>query len=234
MGIVTRGIPTALVDLLRDNYQLDYFVETGTYFAETSIWASSRFARVYTIESAKVLYDDAVRQHGHIENIEFILGDSRQHLAELTARLAAPALFWLDAHWSSGVTAGEHDECPLLEELAVITRSTQQHVLLIDDARLFMSPPPHPYNYKQWPTIADIVETIQAKWHYYMLIHDDVIVAVPETLKEIVAQYCQQLTTLRLEQDEIRRNNAPDRLLANGIGSIKNYLRPVKRFLLRR
>ncbi|MDR1514735.1 MAG: hypothetical protein LBS45_03495 [Synergistaceae bacterium] len=53
----------------------------------------------------------------------------------------SPMLFWLDAHWSGGDTAGENIQCPLLEELKIILDSNSSHFILIDDARLILASP---------------------------------------------------------------------------------------------
>jgi len=52
--------------------------------------------------------------------------------------LDEPALFWLDAHYSQGVTAGASEAAPILKELSCLAgRHRHKDVILIDDARLF-------------------------------------------------------------------------------------------------
>jgi hypothetical protein len=51
--------------------------------------------------------------------------------------LNEPAIFWLDGHYSGGFTAMGEKETPVYEELKIIFSNKQDHVILIDDARLF-------------------------------------------------------------------------------------------------
>jgi len=73
-------------------------------------------------------------------------------------------LFWLDAHWSGGDTYGENDECPLMDELKIIFQYRKNYVILIDDARLFMAPPPKPHKIENWPSIKEIVNILPYEW----------------------------------------------------------------------
>jgi hypothetical protein len=86
-------------------------------------------------------------------------------------------VFWLDGHWSAGDTAGEGDECPLLEELATIG---PQHAILIDDARLFIEPPPPPHDPSQWPTLEQVMAALAQR---EVTIREDVVVALPRRLR---------------------------------------------------
>ena len=52
--------------------------------------------------------------------------------------MTAPALFWLDGHYSHGVTARGAQDTPILQELTAILADTRfDHCLLLDDARAF-------------------------------------------------------------------------------------------------
>jgi hypothetical protein len=84
----------------------------------------------------------------------------------------------LDAHWSGGDTYGQEDECPILEELKIIFNSPiKNFAILIDDARLFLAPPPLPHILKSWPTIRQIIKVIPEEFD--IIINDDVIFIVP-------------------------------------------------------
>lgn len=140
MGIVKMGPPAEVLDKIRE-FGVKVFVETGTYKAQTSVWASKRFDIVYTVEASKKLYNEAVEEYGNIRNIKFMRGISRESLREIINEIDTQAVFWLDAHWSGGETFGSDDECPLIDELGLITKKRIRHYILIDDARLFMCPP---------------------------------------------------------------------------------------------
>ncbi len=195
MGVVRCGIPQLLTLSLQNAFRIEEFIETGTFLGTTAAWAAKYFARVTTIEAAPKLHAEAAARHAAIGNIRFMLGDSRQALAEIVPKLTKPALFWLDGHWSAEDTAGEHDQCPLADELAVLAKSPLQHFVLIDDARLFAFPPPAPMNVDQWPTLDAVMDGLRAGGRTpYIVMIEDVIVATPQRAKPIVAAYCRRDT----------------------------------------
>jgi hypothetical protein len=191
MGIVRMGVPTELVTALRRQASSDTFVETGTYRGETAIWAAKTFTRVVTIEQAQSFYDAAKVRLAPLKNVEVRFGNSRTELSRLAESLSGPVVFWLDAHWSGGETYGQGDECPLLDELAVIAKRPNADIILIDDARLFLEPPPVPHLPEQWPSIAEVCAALGAPERRFIVIFEDVIVAVPLALKTPLQVFCQ-------------------------------------------
>lgn len=193
MGIVRMGPPTEVLDKIRE-LGVKIFIETGTYKAQTSVWASKIFDMVYTIEASKKLFNEALKEYGNIENIRFTCGVSKKCLKTIIDEINAQAVFWLDAHWSGGETFGKDDECPLLDELGLITKNGIKHYILIDDARLFMCPPPLPHKVDSWPDIFSIV-THLTKAGYKIFIHEDVIIAVPNKNGRDFAEFFQKIAT---------------------------------------
>lgn len=185
---------------LKNEYNLPIFVETGTFQGGTSVWASEHFQKVFTIEFAKHIYEATSTAYSHVKNIEFLWGHTKEQLKLVVPQLKEPALFWLDAHWMGGGTAGENDECPLLEELQIINDSECEHFILIDDARLFLSPPPSPHRIEQWPGMNEIIATLSAGRSRYTVIFEDAIISVPERAKVVVARYCQDVNTKGWEE----------------------------------
>jgi hypothetical protein len=198
MGLVRGGPPEELVDALRRRFGITTFVETGTYEGVTTEWAAARFARVVTVELADALHTAAARRLSGLTNVETRHGDSRRVLAELAPTLDGPALFWLDAHWSGGETAGSDDPCPLLGELAALRESQHRHYVLIDDARLFLSPPPLPHPPGSWPGVHDVERALRELGLARPRVVDDVIVAVPPTAAGIVGAYARRNEPLRV------------------------------------
>lgn len=196
MGLVHPGIPKELALQLQRQYGIETFVETGTYYGGTAVWASSHFKDVFTIEFAKPIYDQVVKTHGSLSNVHFIFGNSREELPKITAALDKPTLFWLDGHWSVGETYGENDECPILDEIGAILQSPFAHFILIDDARLFLAPPPEPLHIEQWPTIKTIVDHFSSTAHRYeVFVYEDAIIAVPQSAAQFTAEYLQDKTS---------------------------------------
>lgn len=220
---IHKGPPKSLMLHLAAEYSLDTFIETGTYRARTAVWASSHFDSVVTIERCRELYEATRAKYQGIQNIDFLFGDSRCLLPEAVSQLQGPAIFWLDAHWSGGETWGKDDECPVLDEIRSITNSEFAHLLFIDDARLFLAPPPLPLAIDQWPSLDRVILALKSGTReYYMVVVEDVIVAVPHRARVSVANYCQALSTERLRQ-YVRQKPVPTTksglaALAHGLG----------------
>lgn len=194
MGLVRMGIPTDIARFIKENFNINTFVETGTYKGETAIWASSLFDKVFTIEYSKQFYNETKSKYIKAKNIEFIFGDSRQELQKLLPNIGQ-SIIWLDAHWCSLGSYGETDQCPLLKELELINKYEKDHFILIDDARFFITPPPLPHSLDFFPDISTIIKTITSKREQYIIIYEDVIIIVPKLAKEKFMNYMQTITT---------------------------------------
>lgn len=188
MGSVNFGVPEQLALFLRDRFDLRTFVETGTFGGATAAWAAQHFATVYSIEASEKHWHEARQRYAALRNVDFVLGDSPARLSALMGRLERP-MFWLDAHWCGGDTAGDAGECPLLDEIAAIAAARlPQAIILIDDARLFLQPPPAPHRWEQWPDIAAVLHGLERCGDLFVAVCDDVIVAVPrEARGDVVA-----------------------------------------------
>ena len=194
MGLVRFGPPTELIFQLRSAFSIDSFIETGTYRGDTAFWAAGQFAHVVTLEGSEKVFAYASARLKDLPNVRVLHANSSEALPKIIPMLPKPAIFWLDAHWCGGPTFGQEidNECVLLSELRAIHASPHQHFILIDDARLFLAPPPRPHKPAQWPTIEQVIAAIrQGPREYYIAIFEDVIIAVPMAAKEIIVQHCQ-------------------------------------------
>lgn len=184
MGIIHPSISFELAENLKTTFRLRSFVETGTYLGNTSAWAASHFERVITIEADAALYARARERFANQSNVEVYFGNSGEIISVIVSRLPDPSLFWLDAHYSGEGTAGESHECPLLAEIAALDASPIEHVVLIDDARMFLSPPPPPHRVEEWPNIRMVIERLCArKPDSFICVFEDVIIRVPAEAK---------------------------------------------------
>lgn len=199
MGDVTFGIPHDLALSLRDKLNIQTFIETGTYKGGTALWASDYFT-TYTIEADekrwyKTISDFLVKYNNAYNKIKFIVGDSRIELGKLLKEINEPVLFWLDAHWigNTKLAYEQKDECPLLDELQAIQewqrRTNQECVVLIDDARLFVEPPPYPHHPEQWPNQYEIDDCLP---FHEMAIAKDVIIMYPSKLRNLVYDWIEK------------------------------------------
>ena len=194
MGLIRMGPPQSLIQKIAENKQVAIFIETGTYHGNTAAWAAKLFKRVFTIEKSKKHYEQAVEKYGEVENIDFLLGDSRTQIERIVETLPGAAVFWLDAHWSGGETYGGKDQCPLLEEIEAIQEITSDVYLFIDDARLFLSAPQPPHNAEQWPNISQVIEALRLRsQNDYIVVIEDCIISVPAHSKSMLVEYCQQI-----------------------------------------
>lgn len=211
------GPPDWLVERVREHFGITTFVETGGYLGDTAAWAASKFAAVHSVEAHRESYLKAVARCGHLANIKFVHGESAAFLAGIVPSLAGDAVFWLDAHWMGSGSYGAHAECPLLAELSEINRSPHAHFLFIDDARLFLSPPPQPHRAEQWPALADVMAALAAKDRYTIVL-EDVIISVPANARGEILPWVQQHTTAAWHHGASEAKGWFERLLGRGRG----------------
>lgn len=112
-------------------------VETGTYYGDMIYAQLDNFSRIYSIELSERLYRKAKRRFKKNESVTLLHGDSSEVLREIVPTFKEPVLFWLDGHYSGGITAQGKLDTPIWEELTTILQSGVRHMILIDDARCF-------------------------------------------------------------------------------------------------
>lgn len=189
MGNIRMGPPQGMVLFLKKGAGARQFVETGTFRGDTAQWASEHFDEVYTIELSPEYHAAALNRFAANTRVRPLSGNSAEVLAALVAKMSAPALFWLDAHWSGLDTSGRDHECPLLQELAAINASPLDHVVLVDDARLFCAPPPAPHRAADWPDLFTTVSVLAAGGRRHVVLRDDVLAAVPVAMKDALVEF---------------------------------------------
>jgi len=193
-GNVVKGIMIYYRDLI----DAKVMVETGTYhgamveklircfeeimsvelseeclaIAKTRVERQDRFKRIRGVPPAKTNL-----VHGNSVDVlpsflDFLLEPKR------------PAVFWLDAHYSGGITSKlEEQDCTAMEELIMILDHPSSynedprellHVILIDDARTMGT--------RGYPTIAEITSAArERKDNIRVKVEDDIIQISPVT-----------------------------------------------------
>ena len=187
MGAIHLAPFAELAAALKQKYAIGDFVETGTYMGDATAWAAALFPRVWTIEIRADFQAQAKKNTGEPANVTFLLGNSAEQLKQVCAQLRAPAMFWLDAHAGAGYF-GKEDNCPLLEEIDVITAGEHQHIMVIDDARAFYAPPPPPFDYTKWPPLEQVMRHVLAKHDYHVVLMIDCLLCVPQSARELIAE----------------------------------------------
>jgi hypothetical protein len=122
------GIPTAT------------WVETGTFQGDTAEFLSHKAEQVFTIEPDDALFRSAVHRFANAPNVHVLRGLSEDILPELLPQLSGDVTFWLDGHYSGGITHQGPSHTPILRELEVIAANLHRYkrvCILIDDVRLF-------------------------------------------------------------------------------------------------
>lgn len=119
-------------------FKIRTLIETGTYLGGT-IWATRRnFKKIYSIEVDKDLYEKAKKDFKEYEHVRIIQGDSGNVISDILKEIKEPCLFWLDGHYSEGITSKGELNTPILKELEhILNHEIKEHVILIDDARCF-------------------------------------------------------------------------------------------------
>jgi hypothetical protein len=126
-------------------YGLRTLVETGTYLGSMVHAMRPHFDRVVTIEVDQALAARARWRFRNDPGVTVLQGDSAELIADVVRGLDGPALFWLDGHFSGGITGFGASHCPVMQELPPVLGDARfAHVVLIDDSRCFGSDPAYP------------------------------------------------------------------------------------------
>lgn len=193
MGIIRMGIPEDLTIFIKDLADIKSFIETGTYLGQTSAWASQYFESVITIEYSEEIYKKTLDNYRELSNVRFLFGDSRK-LLESILPTVEQSILWLDAHWCSSGSYGIDDQCPLIKEIDIINSNDKEHIILIDDARLFLAPPPLPNSIQYFPDLNQLLEALNNKKRV-VFVYEDVFIIVPVKYKNEMQNYLQKKTT---------------------------------------
>lgn len=128
-----------------EKYNLECLIETGTFHGDMIEAMKRTFPKIYSIELSRYYFEKAQRKFKLDRNVELLFGDSGIVLGELLQTIKQPALFWLDGHYSEGMTAKGEKYTPIFEELHhILNHDEPRHVIIIDDARLFGTDPGYP------------------------------------------------------------------------------------------
>ena len=228
MGAVTFGVPLDLARTLVRAGGLRSAVETGTYLGDSALALRKLVPRVWTVELLPDIHRQAAERIGTRSDITLLLGYSPDVLAGIATDVEGPTLFWLDGH---GGTFGGNDvpsgfkECPVLDELGAIDQfpQSEQACILIDDARAFFGPMLQ-HNPEEWPTFLELATRLTRTADRYVTVLDDVVIAVPSTLRPVVDDWwrdkLRERDGLEALQYQLRQEREPSRRVA-----FKKFLR---------
>jgi len=175
-----RGVPVPhlvkqqTIKKYAQDYNIGILVETGTFFGDMIAAMLDSFEKIYSIELSEDLHARAKRRFRSSKKVELICGDSGKEIRRVIAKLDKPAIFWLDGHYSGGITAKGEKDTPVIEEIEHILEAPEKgHVVIIDDARCFGEDP-------VYPTVKELEEMVRNKRDDLELtVADDSIRIVP-------------------------------------------------------
>ena len=173
-GSIPHVVKRRIVRQYARRFGLRTLVETGTHIGHMVAAMRKEFEDIYSIELGRQLYERACARFDGEKAVHLYCGDSASVLPPIIAGLRTPALFWLDAHYSGGVTARGDIDTPIVAELQRILGSGRMpHVVLIDDARSFQGTAGYPTPEGLRHLVAEL------RPDYEMTIMQDVIRPVP-------------------------------------------------------
>lgn len=126
-------------------FSLQTLIETGTYLGHMVFAMKGSFGKIISIELDVALYESAKQNFANFEQVAIVHGDSGERLPVILETIKQPCLFWLDGHYSAGITARGRLDTPIISELrAIFNHDVTRHVVLIDDARCFIGQDDYP------------------------------------------------------------------------------------------
>ncbi len=170
-----------------NRFNAETFVETGTYLGDMVYAVRNSFKEIFSIELSKHLYDLVKKRFAEYDHIQLINGDSYDELKNVIDRIGGTCVFWLDGHYSGGITAKGKKDAPIIEEInAIFDSDLDNYVILIDDARTFSGGGVCPIgNKNDYPTIKQIQKIVHDKCDDYVINTKDDIIRVHKKICDI-------------------------------------------------
>ena len=147
------------------------WVETGTYLGTTTSFLSGLFPHVYSLEPEPKLYAAACERFKD-KNVSLFNDVSENIFPSLLPKLSGNINFWLDGHYSAGITFKGEKDCPVEDELIAIEQNFDNFnkiSILIDDVRCFL---PNNSSYTDYPSIDYLVDWARRMNFHWRIEHD--------------------------------------------------------------
>ncbi len=150
-----------------ERFNTKVLIETGTYLGTTLNAVKHHFKKIHSIELNQKLFEDVKEKFKHYSHIHLVQGDSGEKLKDILSRTNESCLFWLDGHYSGGITSKATLETPIIKGLETIFKHSLRHIILIDDARCFDGT-------NDYPTLKE-VKDLGLKNNYTAEVRNDII-----------------------------------------------------------
>jgi hypothetical protein len=140
-------INTLMPEVL-EKYKTNNFIEFGTHKGNGCKLANYLgFENIYSIEIDDFFFNISNLTLRRFKNIHLFKGSTLNVLPQLLEKIDEKSTFWIDSH--------SENNCPILKELEILsTHKFKNHILLIDDMRMFGTA------YYGYVTIKQIIDSI--------------------------------------------------------------------------
>ena len=163
--------------LINNNYSDSLWIETGTYYGETTKLLSKISKKTISIEADKELFETSKKKLKNLKNVELLNGKSEDLLNKsISENLDFKNIcIYLDAHLCQDhlkniKTFGSEDTAtPILQELEIIKKyygKFEKFNVLIDDIRLFYG------NFQNYPDKNILVDWCKENNFSWEIEHD--------------------------------------------------------------
>lgn len=162
--------------LLRNGISRAPWVETGTYLGQTTELLAKDGSQVYSIEPEPILFSNAEKRFSSFTNVKILKGTSEEIFPTLLPTIKGNVNFWLDGHYSEGITFKGKKNTPLLDELHCISENLDHFnrvCVLIDDIRCCYAQSPDHSDYPSIDFLVDWARNNKLIWH----IEHDIFIA---------------------------------------------------------
>lgn len=157
--------------LLRNGLPDCVWVETGTFVGGTTRLLAKHSKYVVSIEPDRLLFNRAQRRLRKVRNLEIVNGPSEEVLPQILPDLRGNVCFWLDGHYSGGVTYRGHQDSPIVDELLEIEKHISKFdniSILVDDVRMFDSN----HQESSYPPLEALVAWAMSNQFHWTIEHD--------------------------------------------------------------
>jgi hypothetical protein len=158
--LIRNGIPDAV------------WIETGTFLGQTTQFLSKHATKVYSVEPEPTLFANAQKYFSKFGNVEILNGASESVFPKLLPRINGDVNFWLDGHYSSGITFKGQQDTPIVDELKQISQNLHHFAkvcVLVDDLRCFN---PQQSEYSTYPPLDFLVDWARQNSFHWHIEHD--------------------------------------------------------------
>ena len=131
---------------------------------------------VYSIEPEPTLFSKAEQRFRNTSNVKIIKGLSEDVFPKLLPTISGNICFWLDGHYSDGITFKGPQDTPIIDELTAIGRNITKMskiVVMVDDVRCFDPKNPEFSAYPPVDVLVDWARKHNLTWH----IEHDIFIA---------------------------------------------------------